>query len=409
MKHLGFMKAPKKNSSSKESRQLKQLKSIVSHLSKSKAALSIPEIAEHAKISVPTGAKLVKQLLTKGLVLEGGKKTTVNGRKPAVYTLDESQFYAVGVEVLSKWIHVSVVRIDLETVHKAFSREFRLEDSQECLDYIIEFIDSTIKDSPATHDQIMGVGIAMRGSVNGHTGESADYFKNMEIPLREYIENELDFSVWIDNDTRALSIAEQVLGVAKGVENTLFVKVSRNLGLSIILDRHIIFGAKGFAGNFGHVQMGTKGRLCNCGKRNCLRTEVAGDALYEDLKEALEAGETSLYFKPEEIENYKYHDVLDAVLKGDALSIQLLSQQGEILGKALGSLVNLLNPNQIVIGGEIEMVKDFFLDAVRAGMRKTGLVSSLKDCEVTTSKLGRYFSSRGAACMVLKNYELINY
>lgn len=284
-----------------------------------------------------------------------------------------------------------------------------MEDSQDCLDFIIKYVETTITDSPASHDQIIGVGIAMRGSVNGHTGVSADYFNNLEIPLREYIENELELPVWIDNDTRALSIAEQVLGVAKGVENTLFVKVSRNLGLSIILDRHIIFGAKGFAGNFGHVQMGTKGRLCSCGKQNCLRTEVAGDALYQDLKEALEAGHESLYFKLEEVDNYKYHDILDAVLKGDALSIQLLSEQGEILGKALGSIVNLLNPNQIVIGGEIEMVKDFFLDAIKGGMRKTGLLSSLKDCEVTASSLGRYFSSRGAACMVLKNFELINY
>ncbi|MDC3253366.1 ROK family transcriptional regulator [bacterium] len=409
MKQLGFSKPAKKNGTSKESRQFKQLKNILSYLSKSKEAQSIPEIAEHAKISVPTGTKLVKQLLKRGLVVEDGKKTTINGRKPAAYTLNENQFYAVGVEILSKWIHVSIVRIDLETVHKSFSREFRLEDTQECLDFITEYIKSNIEDSPANSDQIIGVGIAMRGSVNGHTGVSADYFNNLDIPLREYIENELELSVWIDNDTRALSIAEQTLGVAKGVENTLFVKVSRNLGLSIILDRNIVFGAKGYAGNFGHVQMGTKVRLCTCGKQNCLRTEVAGDALLDDLKAALVAGETSLYFKLEEIDNYKYHDILDAVLKGDSLSIQLLSQQGEILGQALGNIVNLLNPNQIVIGGEFVMVKDFFLDAIKAGMRKTGLINSLQNCEVKASKLGRYFSSRGAACMVLKNYELINY
>ena len=79
------------------------------------------------------------------------------------------------------------------------------------------------------------------------------------------------------------------------------------------------------------------------------------------------------------------------------------------MGQALGNLVNLLNPNLIVIGGEIVMVEAFFIDAVKAGIRKTGLVNSLKECKVEASELGRYFSSRGAACMVLKNYELINY
>ena len=408
MRHLKNFK-PAKNGTSKESRQFKQLKSIVKYLSKSNDALTIPEIAEHVKISVPTGTKLIKELLKKGLVIEEGKKDVENGRRPNVYTLDKKKFYAVGAEVLEKWIHVSVDRIDLETVHEAFSREFVLEDTKECLDYIVSFIQDTIHASPAQPDQIIGVGIALTGSVNGHTGESADYFNTLDMPLREYVGEQLGLPVDIDNDTRVIGIAEQVLGVAKGADNALVVKVSRNLGLSIILDKNIIFGGKGFAGNFGHVQFGTKDRLCSCGKKGCLRTEVCGDALYQDLKEALQSGETSIHFEQANIEKYKYHDILDAVRKGDALSIKLLSNQGDILGQSLGNVVNLLNPDLIVIGGEIVEVEDFFLDAVKAGMRKTGLVSSLKDCEVKVSGLGRYFSSRGAACMVLKNHELINY
>lgn len=409
MKHLRFSKSNENNGASKKNRQFKQLKSIVGYLSKSDDALTIPEIAEYVKISVPTGTKLVKELVENGLVIEEGKKETENGRKPSVFALNKNKFYAVGVEVLSKWIHVSVVRIDLETVHESCNRQFILKDSRECLEYIISFIQNAIQESPAKPDQIIGVGIALTGSVNGHTGESADYFYNMKLPLREYLEKYLELPVTIDNDTRVIGIAEQVLGRAKGVDNALVVKVSRNLGLSIILDKKMIFGAKGFAGNFGHLQFGTKGRLCTCGKKGCLRTEVSGDALYEDLKEALNAGELSIYFQKAEMEKYRYHDILDAVLKGDALAIHLLSEQGEKLGQALGNMINLLNPNLIVIGGEIVMVKDFFLDAVKAGMRKTGLVSSLKNCEVMASELGRYFSSRGAACMVLKNHELINY
>ena len=136
----------------------------------------------------------------------------------------------------------------------------------------------------------------MTGSVNGHTGESADYFNNLDLPLRTYLERQLGLPVDIDNDTRVIGIAEQVLGEAKGADNALVVKVSRNLGLSIILDKNIIFGQQGFAGNFGHVQLGKKGRLCSCGKKGCLRTEVSGNALYQDLKEALEAGETLYSF-----------------------------------------------------------------------------------------------------------------
>ncbi len=409
MKHLHFSTPKGDNTASTESRQLKQLKYILSHLSKAEEALTIPEISDFVKISVPTGTKLVKRLVEKGLVIEEGKKETDNGRKPIVYTLNKEKFYTIGVEVLEKWIHVSVVRVDLEMVHESYNRKFVLEDTEDCLKYIIQFIQETIEASPATHEQIIGVGIAMTGSVNGHTGISADYFNNMNKSLVVHMEEQLKLPVIIDNDTRVIGIAEQTLGIAKKVENVLVVKVSRNLGLSIILNKNMVFGAKGFAGNFGHNQFGAKGRLCTCGKKNCLRTEVSGDALFTDLKEALEAGEKSIYFNTEKIETYKYHDVLDAALKGDSLSIHLLMKQGENLGRALGNLVNLLNPNLIVIGGEYVMVKDLFTDAVKTGMRHTGLLSSLKDCKVEASNLGRYFSSRGAACMVLKNYELIEF
>jgi predicted NBD/HSP70 family sugar kinase len=408
MKHLQHLKSTN-NGTSKESRQFKQQKNIIRYLSKSDIALTIPEISEHIKISVPTGTMLVKELVDKGLVLEDGKKEVENGRRPYVYSLNKENFFAVGAEILERWIHVSIDRIDLETVHEAYSREFVLEDTQECLDFIVSFIQNTIKNSPAKPEHITGVGVAMTGSVNGHTGESADYFKNIGVPLREYLEEKLSFSVTIDNDTRVLGIAEQVLGGAKGVDNVLVINVSRNLGLSIILDKNMIFGAWGFAGHLGHVQFGTKGRLCTCGKKNCLRTEVSGDALYTDLKEALEAGETSIYFNVEKIDTYRYHDILDAVNKGDALSIKLLSVQGEKLGQALGNVVNLLNPHLIIIGGEILEVKDLFIDAVKTGMRKSSLVTPLQRCRIEASQLGRYFSSRGAACMVLKNQGLINY
>ena len=317
--------SPNGNGTRKESRQFKQVKGIIRFLSKSGGSLTMPEIAEHVNISVPTGTKLVKDLVEQGLVVEEGKKATENGRKPSLYSLNKNGFYAVGVEVLSKWIHVSVVRLDLETVHEAFNRQFVLKDTQKCLNYITAFIKKAIRESPAKPDQIIGVGMALRGRVNGHSGESADYFNNLDPTLKQHLENKLGSPVSIDNDTRVIGIAEQVLGRAKGVENVLIVKVSRNLGLSIILDKKMIFGAKGFAGNFGHTQFGTKGRMCTCGKKNCLRTEVSGGALYQDLKEALEAGETSLYFNMEEMDTYRYHDVLDAVLEGDALSIKLLT------------------------------------------------------------------------------------
>lgn len=401
--------AKNKSRTKKEDRQYKQLKIIISHLAKSSEGLSISEITKNVNTSVPTCTKLVKTLVKKGLVLEKGKKLTENGRKPTVYGLNKNKFYVVGVEILSKWIHASVIRVDLKTEYENLNRDFVLESTPACLEFIIQFIEKTIEASGIELSQIIGVGIGMTGSVNGHTGQSAKYFVNNEISFKTQLENRLQLPVIIDNDTRAIGIAEQVMGIAKGVENALIVKVSRGLGLSIILNRAIVFGGTGFAGNFGHTRFIGGNRHCTCGKKGCLRTEVSGTALKNDLVEAIKNGETSHYFTLKKIEDYQYHDVLDAALKGDPLSIELLQIQGDKLGQALGNVVNLLNPDLIVIGGEFVMVKDLFIDAVKVGIRRTAFFEALQNCVILPSSLGRYLSSKAGGCMLLKSYEMTEY
>ena len=407
MKKLGFSAKDKK--SNLVNRQLSQQRNIIRLLSKSNESLTIPQIAILIKTSIPTGTKLVKELVENNYVLEEGKRETDNGRRPTVYTLNLKNFYVVGVEILAKFIHVSIVRIDMETVFQAVNRQFILENTEGCLDYITSFIQTTIKDAGIENHQVIGVGVGMTGSVNGHTGEPINYFNTLKVPFKTFLENSLDAPVFVDNDTRAIGTAEQVLGIAKGVENVLVVKVSRNLGLSIILNRKMIIGAMGFSGNFAHTQFEGGERLCSCGKKGCLGTKIAGDALKNDLEEALQNGETSLYFTLNNAHNYQYHDILNATLNGDALSIQLLQKQGDVLGQALGNVVNLLNPDLIVIGGEFVMVKDFFIDAIKMGVKKTALVDTLANCRIEASTLGRYLSSKAGACMLLKAFDMIEH
>jgi predicted NBD/HSP70 family sugar kinase len=388
---------------------LKQLKDIVRRLAKAETPLTIPEIAADVRVSVPTGTKLIRDLLEKKCVLEEGKKETENGRRPELYSLNREKFYAVGVEILLKWIHVSIVRIDTKVAYQVYNEGFILENTPECLNYITSFVGSAISKSGLREDQLIAIGIGLAGTVNGHTGESTRYFNFMDLSLTEHFENQFNLPVLIDSDTRVIGIAEQVLGEAEGVENVLVVKVSRTLGLSIILNNQVIFGAKGYAGEFGHLQFGKKQRLCVCGKKGCLETEVSGTALLKDLEEALAQGETSIYFQPEGLTHYRYHDIFAAALKGDQLSIRLIIEQGDKLGQALGNMANLLNPDLIVIGGEYAKVKEYFIDSVKTGVKKTGLVDSLADCEIKVSSLGGDLSSRAAACMVFKSYRMTKF
>jgi len=392
---------------SNQSRQAKQKNKIIRTLSKSNHALTIPELQKQVRISTPTVIKLINELITDDLVQEEGKKETDNGRRPTLYSLNINRFYAVGVEILFKRISVSVVRLDQEVMLERQNREFRLENTPECLEEVVSFIRETLDDCAVSMDNILGIGIGLTGRVNSLTGESYNFFTFTEKPVGQYLTERLDKQVFVDNDTHVMGLAEQVLGQAKEARNALILNVSRGLGMTIIANRRLITGGMGFAGEFGHMQMGNSDKLCICGKRGCLGMEVSGYALEENFKQAIKEGETSLAINDKPLEDIRYDDILEAANQGDGLCINLLQEMGEILGMALGNIVNLLNPELIIIGGKFAQAGYMFSDSIKTGMNKTALTLPLKYVTLKTSQLGSESGSIGASAMVFKQHDLI--
>jgi predicted NBD/HSP70 family sugar kinase len=390
-------------------RKVDNKRKIIRHLCKYKESLTIPEIATLIDLSIPVCTALVKDLVKDNYLIKQAKKTSENGRRPFTYSYNKNGFYVVGVEILSKFIQLSVFNIGLDNIYTSIDRSFTLSNDKECLSYITSFIENSLKDANINKRDIIGIGLGMPDVVKDSFGELSYFFTDEKISLRRHLESKINLAIIIDNDTRIIGVAEQALGIAKGIDNALVVKVSRTLGLSIIADRHMITGSYGFAGNFNHTQFEKGSKLCECGKIGCLGTEIGGNALLNNLESAIEDGHNSIYFNNKKLPNYKYHDILDAVLKGDELSIKLIQDQGYKLGKALGNVINLIDPELVLIGGEYVMVEDYFIDAVKSGIKITGLTNTLNHCEVKASTLGRYLGSKAEACMFLKACDMIDF
>lgn len=390
-----------------QSRQLKQKGRIIKHLAISGGTLTLPQIARHLRTSIPTVTNLVQELIAEHWILEAGKKETENGRKPSLYQINRDKGYSGGLEIGLKGLRLIIMRLDGTIAHEATFEKFNLLNNQTSLDILTAFIEAELSISGIPYQQFLGFGVGITGRVNSETGESLNFLNFMEVPLRKYLTSRFSIPFFIDNDTRAMGLAEQVFGSAKSSKNALIVNVGRGLGLSMILNKRLVTGSSGFAGELGHMQLGQNDRLCICGKKGCLETEVSGAALEKDLEEALNKKERSLYFSNEEPESYSFRDILNASFKGDALSIELLQAQGQRLGEALGSLVNLFNPELIVIGGELAKGDASFLDAIPIGIKKTALLHPLKQCKIIPSKLNKDTVALGAAAMILRNHELI--
>lgn len=392
---------------SNQSRQAKQKKKIIRALAKAEGPLTIPDIQKQIKTSAPTIIKLLNELITDDLVLEEGKKETDNGRRPTLYKLNIRRFYAVGVEILFKRISISVVRLDQNVVFEKQDILFRLEDTKESLEYVINFIQEAMDECEISKEYILGIGMGITGRVNSNTGESYNFFTFTQDPLALYLSNRLEKQVFIDNDTHIMGLAEQVLGQARDVRHALILNVSRGLGMTIIANEKIVTGGMGFAGEFGHMQMGNSQKLCICGKRGCLGMEVSGYALEENFKAAIEEGGISLAVNNKNLENIRYDDILAAADQGDGLSISLLQSMGETLGMALGNIVNLLNPELVIIGGKFAQAGYMFTDSIKTGMNKTALTVPLRFLNIKTSSLGNGSGCNGAAAMVFNQHDLI--
>ncbi len=389
------------------SRQTKQKNKIIKALSKSDSHLTIPDLQKQLRISTPTIIKLINELIADDLVAEEGKKETENGRRPTLYSLNINRFFAMGVEILFKRVSVSVVRLDQKVVYQKQDKSFRLEDTHVCLDQVQAIIQAALKECNITREHLLGIGIGITGRVNTNTGISYNYFTFTDKPLAGHLSERLGKSVYIDNDTHIMGLAEQVFGQAREARHALVLNVSRGLGMTIIANKKIITGGMGFAGEFGHMQMNSSNKLCICGKRGCLGMEVSGFALEENFKEALKRGEISLASQGKSPEEIRYDDILEAANAGDALSIYLIQEMGGLLGSALGNIVNLLNPELIIIGGKFAQVGYVFSDSIKTGMNQTALTAPLRFLTIKTSKLGADSGCSGAAALVFRQYDLI--
>lgn len=394
-------------SSDNESRQIKQSAKIIRFLAKSDAPVSLPIIANHIKLSVPTITKLINDLMEQDLVVEEGKKETDNGRKPSVYSLKKIRFYTVGVEVLLRRIQVNITDLNLNSVFVIENSAFQLENSEACREEVLTFIINAINESNISKDDIIGVGLGITGRVNGVTGRSYNFFSFDDVPFAEFLLKALVLPVYIENDTRVIGVAELVIGKVKNTHNALIVNISRGIGMTIIVNKKMVTGGNGFAGEFGHMQfVGNEGRLCICGKKGCLDTEVSGKALELMFAEAMASGEQSLMLSTGK-GNIRYDDIINAANDGDYLPMNLLQQQGEKLGAALGNIINLLNPEMIVIAGKYSRAGSFFRDSIRSGLYKTGLKDPLANCQIISSELVQNTGAIGAAAIVLRKYDLI--
>ncbi|MEW6189082.1 MAG: ROK family protein [Actinomycetota bacterium] len=269
----------------------------------------------------------------------------------------------------------------------------------------IELIEEIFDVSKACMENILGIGLGVAGLMDFQRGVVI-FSPNLplrNLPLREIVHDHFNLPTFLDNDANVAAMGEKFFGAGRGVSNLVCLTIGTGIGGGIIIDDRIYRGAGGSAAEIGHMVIDPKGPPCGCGNRGCLEAFASGTAIARRAREAVD--EESMIFKliRGKIDDISAEIVARAAMRGDPLAKGILRDAGEALGVGLSNVINIFNPEMIIIGGGMAEIENL-LTTARAEISRRALAPNLKTVKIVGAKLGTNAGVLGAAALVL--YEL---
>jgi predicted NBD/HSP70 family sugar kinase/DNA-binding transcriptional ArsR family regulator len=364
-------------------------------------ATSRVELTRHTGLSRATVSNLVDELRQAGVVEEhappnhdapdGAERPRNTGRPPVRLSLVPGAAFAVGLDFGHQHIRVAVCDLSGESIVDEWSPAEVDHAPTESLDLAQELVRAALKSADIDDERLLGVGMGVAAPVNKTTGElEADGILPGWRGIRPAAEMEqrLGVPVRLENDANVGALGEKVLGAGRGVDDFVYVRLSAGIGAGLVLDGRPYQGFGGVAGEIGHVLVEEQGLICRCGNRGCLETVASPVAVAALLERSSQ--------QPVSVER-----LLELVEAGDRGATRAVGDAGEAVGRVLAGLVNALNPELVIVGGELAAAGPVLLDPIRAAIDRHGVAAAAARVRVTAGTLGARAEVLGAAALIL--------
>lgn len=354
------------------------------------------EIARATGLSRSTVSSIVSDLIETGLLTEHGEATAVahgeaGGRPPVLLSLNPSAGLAVGVDFGHTHLRVAVSDLSHDVLAEA-RRELDVDHSAaEGLDAATELIDRVLEEADVDHERVLGVGMGLPGPINrstGAVGSSSILPGWVGVDAAAVMERRVRLPVHVENDANLGALAEFVWGAGKGHSDVVYIKLSSGVGAGLLLGGRLHEGAGGTAGEIGHMPAQTGTEICRCGSRGCLETVASARAIAEQLSAS----------RGESVSTRKF---LELTANGDPAASRLIAEAGREIGVALAGLVNLVNPDCVIIGGDLSAAGELITEPVLESIRRYALASAAEQVTVVPGVLGERAELLGALALVL--------
>ena len=382
---------------------------LILDIIRKKGPISRSEIAELTDLTPATISNITGELIDYNLVVEGESGDSSGGRKPIMLRIRCDYYRVIGIYIGSK--KIKIIASDLMANSK-YKKEIPYErkniSAEEAFDILYNEIEIIKEKYQKKGKKVVGIGIGIHGIVNTETG-TLIFAPNLgwnNVPIKKNIEEKFDIPVYVDNNTRAMGLGENWFGTGKNVDNFFCVNIEYGVGGSLFIEDKIFRGFSFGAGEIGHTTVDINGEMCSCGNRGCLETIASVKALQKKAFEGYEENKNSSIFTGREInqmEDLKAAYIFEAANNGDSYAISLIRDMGEKIGIGIANIINIFNPQLVIINGEIISTGEILLEPIRKVVRERGFKSLVNATDIVLSKLGNVAYLKGAVVLATQH------
>ncbi|MCG3862907.1 MULTISPECIES: ROK family protein [unclassified Photobacterium] len=361
------------------------------------------ELSKRSQLAPASITKITRELIDAHLIKETQFQEPSSRGRPAIGLVPANE----GWQFLSIRLGRGYLTIALHELGGEILVEERQDIEQLHQEDVVKKLLAEINIFFANHvselDRMTAIAVSLPGLVNSSEGMvlQMPHYDVSNLPLGEIIHKETGLPVFIGNDTRSWALAEKLFGNSRGIANSILISIHHGVGAGIVLDDNVLQGKTGNVGELGHIQIKPYGKRCFCGNHGCLETVASLQAILEQVDTQLKAGHQSmLSHMPLTIES-----ICDAAVEGDSLARQIIVELGHNLGQAIAIMVNLFNPQRILIGGEFNRAKAVLYPAIMECIRSQTLPVYFDGLEIEESCFYTQATMPGAALVKQALYD----
>lgn len=365
-----------------------------------KGPLSRSDLAEMMDIAPSHVGALIRKALNNGYLIEDGFAPSKGGRRRVLLKANPAFSELIGVDIGRGHIRIVVTNFvgSILTSRKVPTETFKGKD------HVLELVHNELKSQLSRHPKVAAIGITHSGVIDPQAGKIL-FWPMVEgwdnTPLRQIVEEAHGLPTFVVGDSvRAMAITEERFGHGRGLRSFVLVYVGWGIGSAIYLDGHVHLGRDGLAGELGHTTVAENGDPCSCGNRGCLELCSSASAIVRRVRSELERGVASSLTQEVggAFERLSIELVVAAAKSHDRLSERVLAEAGMHLGTALASVVNLLNPEKVILTGRVPQVAgEIILAPLLYNLRQRALPLAVKELAVLVSEFGEEAAAVGMA------------